>query len=299
MIIYCYFRDLIITITKEGEKMKMLIGKLLIASVLVLGISGCIPEKQVMKKKDLGFSAPGMSDKESMVVFYRKGGDSTQAPKVWVGNRLIGVILPNQYAQTFTCPTRISVRVENGLNPGVEQSYIAPKGQVLYLELQDVGDGMYAVRKTDGISKGIIARSDILNRYKPLCNSEYIELNADTLFAFNKSVLSSEGVNTINALAAKIKKEYFSVKKIRIEGHTDRIGTDEYNDALSLARAKAVSSQLKANNIGVMIDSFGMGERHPITKGCQGDKATPQLIGCLAPDRRVSIEIIGIQNTIR
>lgn len=299
MIKYDCLKDLINVLTKKDKKMKVLIGRLLIASIIAFGISGCIPEKQVMKKKDLGFSAPGMSDKESMVVFYRKGGDSAHAPKVWVGNRLIGVILPDQYAQTFTCPTRISVRVENGLNPGVEQSYIAPKGQVLYLELQDVGDGMYAVRKTDGISKGIIARSDILNRYKPLCNSEYIELNADTLFAFNKSVLSPEGVNTINALAAKIKKEYFSVKKIRIEGHTDRIGTDEYNDALSLARARSVASQLKANNIGVMIDSFGMGERHPITKGCQGDKATPQLIKCLAPDRRVSIEIIGIQNTIR
>ncbi len=279
--------------------MRMLIGKMLIATMFILSISGCIPEKQVVKKQDLGFTAPGMSDKESMVVFYRKSGDGDKSPKVWIGDRLVGALLPNQYAQTFVCPTRINVRVDNGSNTGVEQSYIALRGQVLYLELQNVGDGVFAVQKTDGISKDIIEHSDILNRYKPLCNSEYIELEADTLFSFNKSELSPEGVNTINALAAKIKKEYFSVKKIRIEGHTDRIGTDEYNDALSLARAKSVSSQLKTNNIGVLIDSRGMGERNPITKGCQGEKQTPRLIECLAPDRRVSIEIIGIQNTIR
>jgi len=281
--------------------MKTLIGRLLIASIVAFGVSGCIPEKQVLKKKDLGFTTPGMSDKEAMVVFYRKGGNNAQTPIVWVENRLIGALLPNQYAQTFVCPnSRFSVRVENnGSNAGVEQSYMPLKGQVLYIELQDVGNGMYAMRKTDSMSRDIIEHSNILNRYKPLCNSEYIELNADTLFAFNKSILSPEGVNTINALAAKIKKEYFSVKKIRIEGHTDRIGTNEYNDALSLARAKAVSAQLKANNIGILIDVFGMGERYPVTKECQGEEATPELIQCLAPDRRVSIEIIGIQNTVR
>ncbi|MBD3792523.1 MAG: OmpA family protein, partial [Campylobacterales bacterium] len=36
--------------------------------------------------------------------------------------------------------------------------------------------------------------------------------------------------------------------------------------------------------------------RYPVTKGCTGDTPTAELIECLAPDRRVGIEIIGIQN---
>ncbi|MDD5406251.1 MAG: OmpA family protein [Sulfurovaceae bacterium] len=280
--------------------MKMIIGKLLIPSILAIGISGCIPQKQVFEKKDLGFTAPGISDKETLVVFYRKGGDKIEAPTVWVGDRMVGTLMPNQYTQAWVCPARTNVHVDDSLNIGQEQSFVAPKGQVLYYEVyKPTNSDTFAIRKTEGMSANIISHSDTLNRYKPYCNSEYIELNADTLFAFNKATLSPEGVKTINDLATKIKNDYFSVKKVRIEGHTDRIGTNEYNDQLSSDRAKAVASQLKANNIGVLIDAIGIGERDPITRGCQGETPTPQLIECLAPDRRVSIEIIGVQNTVR
>ena len=234
-----------------------------------------------------------------MVVFYRKNGDKSQVPTIWIGDRMVGTLTSNQYTQTFVCPTRINVRVDNGSNTGVEQSYVTSKGEVLYLELQNVGDGVFAVKKTDKMSSDIVDHSDIINRYKPLCNSEYIELNADMLFAFNKSTLSQDGINNINALVSKIKKDYFSVKKIHIMGYTDRIGTSEYNDKLSLDRAEAVARQLRANNIGVFVDAIGMGERDSITRNCKGEQPTPQLIECLAPDRRVGVEIIGIQNTVR
>ncbi|MBD3792474.1 MAG: OmpA family protein [Campylobacterales bacterium] len=108
--------------------------------------------------------------------------------------------------------------------------------------------------------------------------------------------MSQEGRKTINTLADKIKTDYFNIKKIRIEGHTDRIGTHEYNDRLSEARARTVANRIKAINPGVRIEARGMGERYPVKKGCKGETATPELIECLAPNRRVSIEIIGIQN---
>ena len=279
--------------------MRKLIGKLLIATIFILSISGCT-QKQTLKKQNLGFTAPGMSDKESMVVFYRKNGDKAQVPTVWVGNRMVGTLASNQYTQTWVCPDRINVRLDNNLNTEGEYSFMASKGEVLYFEIyQPTSGGAFAIKKTDKMSSDIVDHSDTINRYKPYCNSEYIELDADMLFAFNKSELSPDGINSINALMSKIKKEYFSVKKIHIVGYTDRIGTNEYNDKLSLARAEAVAKQLRANGVGVFVDAMGMGERSPITRNCKGEQATPELIQCLAPDRRVGVEIIGVENTIR
>jgi outer membrane protein OmpA-like peptidoglycan-associated protein len=214
---------------------------------------------------------------------------------MWVEDRMVGALMPNQYAQTWSCPRRVAIHIKNGSNI-TKHSVIAPKGEILYLEVYKQRNGNFGIKKTKGMNKKIISRSNAMNRYKPYCGSEYLELNADTLFAFNRSTLSSEGKGTIDRLAKKIKTDYFNIKKIRIEGHTDRIGTKGYNDSLSEARAQTVANRLKRANPGVYIEARGMGERYPITRGCKGDTATPELIECLAPDRRVSVEIIGIQN---
>jgi outer membrane protein OmpA-like peptidoglycan-associated protein len=275
--------------------MKNVIGRLVLAIIVIFGVLGCTSQKQIIHKEDLGFTAPGNLKHEALIVFYRKGGSKADSPTVWVEDRIVGALMPNQYAQTWSCPRRVTIHIENGSNI-TKHSVVAPKGEILYLEVYKKRNGSFGIKKTNGMSKDIINRSDAMNRYKPYCGSEYIELNADTLFAFNRSTLSPEGKKTINALAKKIKTEYFNIKKIRIEGHTDRIGTNEYNDKLSEARARTVANRLKTTNAGVYIEAKGRGERYPITRGCIGDAPTAELIECLAPDRRVSVEIIGIQN---
>ncbi|WP_404820146.1 OmpA family protein [Sulfurovum mangrovi] len=275
--------------------MKKLTSRAVLAVILMFGILGCTSQKQIVHKEDLGFTAPGNLKHEALIVFYRKGGSKADVPTVWLENRIVGALMPNQYAQSWACPRRVTIHIENGSDIA-KHSIIAPKGEILYLEVYKKRDGTFGIKKTKGMSKNIISRSDAMNRYKPYCGSEYIELNADTLFAFNRSTLSSEGKSTIDALAKKLKTEYFNIKKIRIEGHTDRIGTNEYNDKLSEARAKTVANRLKRINPGVYIEATGRGERYPITRGCLGDTPTAELIECLAPDRRVSVEIIGIQN---
>lgn len=267
----------------------------MLALILMFAVLGCTSQKQIIQKEDLGFTAPGNLKNEALMVFYRKGGSKADLPTVWVEDRLVGALMPNQYAQTWSCPRRVTVHIKNGSNI-IKHSIVAPKGEILYLEVYRKRNGSFGIKKTHGMSKKIISRSDTMNRYKPYCGSEYIELNADTLFAFNRSTLSLEGRKTIDALAKKIKTKYFNIKKIRIEGHTDRIGTNEYNNDLSDARARTVADRLKAINPSVHIEARGMGERYPITRGCTGDAPTAELIECLAPDRRVSVEIIGIQN---
>jgi OOP family OmpA-OmpF porin len=259
---------------------------------------GCTSQKQIIQKEDLGFTAPGNIKHEALIVFYREGGSKADLPTMWVEDRMVGALMPNQYAQTWSCPKRITIHIKNGSNI-TKHSIVAPKGEILYLKVYKKRNGDFAIEKTNGMNKKIISRSNAMNRYKPYCGSEYIELNADTLFAFNRSTLSLQGEKTIDSLAKKIKAGYVNIKKIRIEGHTDRIGTNEYNNNLSDARARTVANRLKAINPGVHIEARGMGERYPVTKGCIGDAPTAGLIECLAPDRRVSVEIIGIQNDIQ
>jgi OOP family OmpA-OmpF porin len=84
---------------------------------------------------------------------------------------------------------------------------------------------------------------------------------------------------------------------VQVTGHTDRLGTAKYNTALSSRRAAAVSDYLVQSG-GVparKIAVHGAGEANPVTQAadCRGTAQTTALIACLAPDRRVEVEIQG------
>src|SRR5260364_356027 len=70
--------------------------------------------------------------------------------------------------------------------------------------------------------------------------SQKVKYQAETLFDFDKSVLKPEGRAKLDDLAEKIKG--IDLEVIVATGHTDRIGTDKYNDALSARRAQAVKA---------------------------------------------------------
>jgi len=78
-------------------------------------------------------------------------------------------------------------------------------------------------------------------------------------------------------------------------GHTDRIGSDAYNQKLSERRAAAVKQYLVSKGIDAnRVYTEGKGKKNPVTKPdqCLG-KTSPKVIACLQPDRRVDIELIG------
>ena len=77
-------------------------------------------------------------------------------------------------------------------------------------------------------------------------------------------------------------KRLASAGKIRVEGNCDEFGTDEYNHALGLKRAKAVKSLLVSNGIPASrIDVISYGESNPV---CTGHTAP-----CHAKNRRAEI----------
>lgn len=124
--------------------------------------------------------------------------------------------------------------------------------------------------------------------------SEKIKLAADALFDFDKAVLRAEGKAKLDDAAAKAKS--INLEVIIAVGHTDRLGSDAYNQKLSEKRAAAVKAYLVSKGIEAnRIYTEGKGEKQPVTAGKCGksEKKSKALIDCLQADRRVEIEFVG------
>ena len=122
-----------------------------------------------------------------------------------------------------------------------------------------------------------------------------VSFSADSLFGFDQSVVRPEGRSSLDKFAQELKGTEFDV--IKVEGHTDRLGSPAYNQALSARRAEAVKAYLvgSAGIDGAKIAAFGKGEESPVAKAadCKGTRPTAALLACLQPDRRVEVEVSG------
>jgi OOP family OmpA-OmpF porin len=122
-----------------------------------------------------------------------------------------------------------------------------------------------------------------------------VSFSAESLFTFDKFELRPEGRAALDAFAKDLVGTQFDT--IVVEGHTDRLGSQKYNQTLSQKRADAVKSYLVAADKveAAKITSIGKSESEPVTKlaDCKGNTPTPKLIACLQPDRRVEIEVVG------
>ena len=120
-----------------------------------------------------------------------------------------------------------------------------------------------------------------------------VSFTAESLFAFDKAVIKPDGKAALDRFSNELRGTQFD--SIRVEGHTDRLGSDSYNQRLSTKRADAVKGYLISSG-GVSankISAAGKGETTPVTKpgDCRGNKPTKALIACLQPDRRVDVEV--------
>lgn len=122
-----------------------------------------------------------------------------------------------------------------------------------------------------------------------------VSFSADSLFDFDKSAVKPSGKLALDKFAADLKGTQYDA--IKVTGHTDRLGSHAYNLKLSSRRAEAVSAYLveTASIAPTKISASGVDGADPVTKpgDCIGNKATPKLIACLQPDRRVEVEVTG------
>ena len=125
----------------------------------------------------------------------------------------------------------------------------------------------------------------------PMVGSQKITFQADALFDFDKAVLKPEGKSKLDDLAAKIQSVNLEV--VVATGYTDKIGSDKYNDRLSLRRAQAVKAYLVSKGIEAnRVYTEGKGKRNPVVTDC-AQKNHKALVARLAPNRRVEVEVVG------
>jgi OmpA-OmpF porin, OOP family len=116
-----------------------------------------------------------------------------------------------------------------------------------------------------------------------------ISLAADALFDFDSAVLKPEGHRQVELLAQQWRDAGATIDQLTIKGYTDRFGSAQHNLKLSQQRALAVANALKELGVRAQrVEINGLGAANPI-QTCQGKKATPAVIACLAPNRRVEI----------
>jgi OOP family OmpA-OmpF porin len=107
---------------------------------------------------------------------------------------------------------------------------------------------------------------------------------ADAFFDFDKAVLKPEGKAKLDDLVGKI--QGINLEVIIAVGHTDSVGTKEYNQKLSVRRAEAVKAYLVSKGIEKnRVYTEGKGLTQPVA-----DNRTAEG---RAKNRRVEIEVVG------
>ena len=128
----------------------------------------------------------------------------------------------------------------------------------------------------------------------PAPGVQKITLASKALFDFDKAVLKPEGKAAIDSEIISKLAQVQKLELVLVTGHTDRIGTQAYNQKLSERRADAVRDYLVSKGVAKdKIETLGMGKTQPVPGVKCEMKAMKELIGCLAPNRRVEVEVKG------
>jgi len=117
--------------------------------------------------------------------------------------------------------------------------------------------------------------------------SEKVTFAADAFFDFDKHVLKPEAKAKLDDLVGKTSSVNLEV--IIAVGHTDAVGSDAYNQKLSVQRSEAVKAYLVSKGIEKnRVYTEGKGEKQPVA-----DNKTAEG---RAKNRRVEIEVVGTRS---
>jgi len=118
----------------------------------------------------------------------------------------------------------------------------------------------------------------------PASVRQSVVIQADALFDFDKSVLRPDGKKSIDDALAKLGG--VDLEMVIATGHTDSVGTDAYNQKLSVRRSEAVKAYLVSKGVEKnRIYTEGKGEKQPVADNKSKDGR--------AKNRRVEIEVVG------
>jgi OOP family OmpA-OmpF porin len=118
----------------------------------------------------------------------------------------------------------------------------------------------------------------------PVAAATKVTYAADAFFDFDKAVVKPAGKTKLDDLVSKVKG--INLEVIIAVGHTDSVGSDTYNQKLSVRRAEAVKAYLVSKGIEKnRIYTEGKGEKQPVASNVTNEGR--------AKNRRVEIEVVG------
>ena len=147
-----------------------------------------------------------------------------------------------------------------------------------------------SVRRAESVKAYLVSKGVEANRVytegkgekQPV--AEKVTFAADVLFDFDKSVIKPEGRSKLDDISAKAKGVNLEV--VIAIGHADSVGSDAYNQRLSVRRAESVKAYLVSKGVEAnRVYTEGKGEKQPVADNKTRDGR--------AKNRRVEIEVIG------
>ena len=136
------------------------------------------------------------------------------------------------------------------------------------ISITNLGDGSAIVNDATVSAKpvpkaGKVGTFPSIDAAKPVqsCGT-VITLEDSVLFDFGSSELRGQASTTLTNLATVIKDS--KAPKVQVQGHTDSVSDDAFNQKLSEQRAQAVSSALKSDGVAADLEAVGYGETKPV-----------------------------------
>lgn len=147
--------------------------------------------------------------------------------------------------------------------PGVLEVEVEPGGHVLWVRAR----GYVPQRIEIDVPRGQTVEKTVrLEPIEIVVTDDRILFAGNVYFAFGSAELEAESHDLLDEIALVL-IEQPRIRRVRVEGHTDRHGSEDYNQRLSEARAASVMNYLVGAGVDAgRLESAGFGESRPISK---------------------------------
>lgn len=154
--------------------------------------------------------------------------------------------------------------------------------------LTGAGVGYYMDKQAQDLQKQLqpeIRRGEISIEKRPGDHALLVSMTASTGFDTDSAALKAGYLPTLNKISGVLNQ--YGKTTVTVIGHTDSVGTHEYNQALSERRAQAVMDHFAGQKVNPLrLESYGKGETEP--RADNGTEAGRQL------NRRVELWILPV-----
>jgi len=270
---------------------------------------------------------PPVAPSQSRIVLYRPSDTRAGATSIFVDDRYHASLVPGAWSQLCyrTGAAELATRQMQAASSPARDRYdaisaitLAP-GAVQYLRVDTSGrypvlrpvasaqaqqeiagtrEQLHTVSRAGLACMDSAAPAPMIAPAPAPAPAPAYTLAADTLFAFdrsNRAAMTEAGTRAIDMLLARLSQDYSRIERVHLVGHADPLGSAQRNERLAIERALTVREHiLRTGNVAAPITVEGRGSREPVVSGC-GNAATPQAIACNRPNRRVTVEVIGVR----